>query len=409
MTRAIASRSRTRAPAPSVAAGRTGPGRTERRRQVDQASDLESDGLVQRGEAGRPARQCEASPDQFGDRPVGDGRLARIRPGAQDDPAVGADGRRHGLREPRLADPRLALEEDHAAIRTGGPPGRRDDGELAVAPDHRHRSARSAVALDPGPATDVGLAAPAPAEPPSRIASYRSVVSRSGATPSSRSNRATSSRYWWIAAPRSPGLGEEPDEPPLADLVERIELDPAAGDLDGALGIAGRRAARPPAAASRVATVRSTRVARAACQSSKAGLSRSAKPARNGPRARAAAASRSAGREDAASRSTSARSTDDAAGSSATCARPITRPASPTAVRSDDSVRRRAPRAASSSASGQNIAASSSRANGRPSAATSATMASALRVSTTIGRPATATSSGPRSRIASGVARRGIA
>ena len=40
-------------------------------------------------------------------------------------------------------------------------------------------------------------------------------------------------------------------------------------------------------------TMRSTRAARAACQSSKSGLSRSAKPARNGPRARAAAASRS--------------------------------------------------------------------------------------------------------------------
>ena len=87
----------------------------------------------------------------------------------------------------------------------------------------------------------------------------------------------------------------------------------------------------------------------------------------------------------------------------------MTSPASPTAVRSADSVRRRAPRAASSSASGQNIAASSSRANGRPSAATSATIASALRVSTTIGRPATATSSGPSSRIDSGATWRGIA
>jgi hypothetical protein len=58
---------------------------------------------------------------------------------------------------------------------------------------------------------------------------------------------------------------------------------------------------------------------------------------------------------------------------------------------------------------GQNIAASSSRAKGRPSAATSATMASALRVSTTIGHPATATSSGPWSRIDSGSTWRGIA
>ena len=67
----------------------------------------------------------------------------------------------------------------------------------------------------------------------------------------------------------------------------------------------------------------------------------------------------------------------------------------PTALRSADRVRRSAPRAASSSASGQNIAASSSRAYGRPSAATRATMASALRVSTLIGRPSTTTSSGP--------------
>ena len=77
-------------------------------------------------------------------------------------------------------------------------------------------------------------------------------------------------------------------------------------------------------------------------------------------------------------------------------------PAGPIADRSADSVRRSAPRAASSSASGQNIAASSSRANGRPSAATRATIASALRVSTTIGSPATMTSSGPSRRISSG-------
>ena len=87
----------------------------------------------------------------------------------------------------------------------------------------------------------------------------------------------------------------------------------------------------------------------------------------------------------------------------------MTNPDPPTAVRNAESVRRKAPRAASSSASGQNIAASSSRANGRPSPATRATIASALRVSTTIGRLPTAISSGPSRRMASGGAARGIA
>ena len=61
----------------------------------------------------------------------------------------------------------------------------------------------------------------------SRIDSYRSVVSRRGATPSSRSNSATSERYWRMAPARSSVRGEKLDEPPLAGLVERIELDAA--------------------------------------------------------------------------------------------------------------------------------------------------------------------------------------
>ena len=58
------------------------------------------------------------------------------------------------------------------------------------------------------------------------MASYSSVVSRRGATPSSRSNSATSSRYWRIAPAAVAGAGEQLDEPALPELVERIELDP---------------------------------------------------------------------------------------------------------------------------------------------------------------------------------------
>ena len=146
------------------------------------------------------------------------------------------------------------------------------------------------------------------------------------------------------------GERQQLDEPPVAELVERVQLDATAGRLDGPGGVAGGGLGPSPAGRAASPTERSTRTARPACQSSNAGLSRSAKPARNGPRARAAAASRSAGRAEAARRSSSARSTLAAVGSSATCVRPMSKPAGPTADRSADSVRRRAPRAASSSA-----------------------------------------------------------
>ncbi len=85
--------------------------------------------------------------------------------------------------------------------------------------------------------------------------------------------------------------------------------------------------------------------------------------------------------------------------SRSTRVRSITSAPSPIAARSVESVRRRAPRAAVSSESGQSSAASSSRAYGRPSAASIARIATALRVSTTRGRSSTSTSGGPRSRI----------
>ena len=79
-------------------------------------------------------------------------------------------------------------------------------------------------------------------------------------------------------------------------------LRPAAATAPGVSPAASRASANR---SRRSATVRSTRAARAACQSSKFGLSRREKPARNGPRARAAARSRSASRDELPNRSTS--------------------------------------------------------------------------------------------------------
>ena len=242
----------------------------------------------------------------------------------------------------------------------------------------------------------------------SRIASYSSVVVASGATPSSRSSMDTVVRYWRMAPARSP--------PRASAAISRCRAGSSSGSSSTSrVAAAIAPAASPPSSAavtrrSSTSTMRrSTVTARVARQSSKSGLSRSENPARNGPRARAAAAANEDGSAALVPASSAARSsqTPSPCCASATVALSTRSQRSPSAERSTDSVRRSALRADSSSDSGQNSAASSSRAYGRRSTASRATMADALRVSTRIGSPSTWISSGPRTRISSDIARNG--
>ena len=192
------------------------------------------------------------------------------------------------------------------------------------------------------------------------MASYRAVVSASGSTPSSRSRTATHARYWRTAPARSPAAARS--------SIRRTCADSSSGSRSirrPAAAIAPARSPSPSSASmsrsSTRPTVRSTDAARAARQSSNSGLSRSVNPAMNGPRANLAAAARSAGFPEAPSVSSRPTSTSWCAGTSATCCRSTRRTSGPTAPRSTDSVRRRAPRAEASSASGHRSAASSSR------------------------------------------------
>ena len=121
------------------------------------------------------------------------------------------------------------------------------------------------------------------------MASYSSVVSASGVTPSSRSRTATVARYWRIAPARSP--------PRASAAISRRRAGSSSGSsstrrsaADIAVAVSPSASAADARRSSTWTTFRSTVTARVARQSSKSGESRIEKPARNGPRARAAAA-----------------------------------------------------------------------------------------------------------------------
>ncbi len=443
---AIPSRSRT--PSARAVGGRPTPVDPQRWRQVDQPADLEPGALVERREPLRPAREGQAGTEQLRDR---DRRRSAASPGIpttrEHGPARIPDGRGDRLGEPGLADPGLAFDDRQPAVRADRPPRPEDRGEL----DRRGTGEGQALAscratCGPRPArpradehgrvdarraaVTTGRPRPAAARRPGRPVAAAGGRTRSrdrtslrGSRRTARSSRAAAGRPARGRTTRrvrgtgrsrrlDPRPGEHLDQPALPALVERVELHPPAGGLHGARR--GRRRAergRPQAARGASPTVRSTRPARAACQSSKAGLSRTLNPARNGPRARAAAASRSAGSPEAARRSTSARSTHVASGSSATRARSISqRRRSPTALRNADSVRRSAPRAASSSRvrpehRGELVPRERPPLGSRRARRSRAPCAYRRRRR----RPPTSTSSGPRRRIRSAGSTAGIA
>ena len=181
-----------------------------------------------------------------------------------------------------------------------------------------------------------------------------------------------------VAGPR-----EERHQPAVGGLVERVELHPAAGGVDRQRPC--RRRPRPRRRAGRGrARPCARRPWRAWHASRRTPGCRAARSRRATGRAPHRRPRRSARRsEDPAARSTSRRSTCSPAVLELDAGRGRRRShRSPSAARSTDSVRRRAPRADMSSASGHSSAASSSRAKGRRSTTSRARIACALRVST---------------------------
>ena len=214
-------------------------------------------------------------------------------------------------------------------------------------------------------------------------------------------------RYWRMAPPGHRAR-ESGHQPPACGLVERIQLHEPRGGRDRRRGIAALLRRRDEALqhlddsplhgdGTRGPPV----VEVGAVPEREPGEERAAREGR-GLRQRG----RIAAWMPASSAARSSH-TPSPCGASATVDRSTRSHRSPSAERSTDSVRRSALRADSSSDSGQNSAASSSRAYGRRSTASSATIADALRVSTRIGSPSTWTSSGPRTRISSDMARNG--
>ena len=173
----------------------------------------------------------------------------------------------------------------------------------------------------------------------------------------------------------------------MAGLVQRIEVEPARGGGDRAGQVAGRLVRRGESVQdAQHGPLDGDGARRPPIVEVRAVAQVEARPGTGRGRGPAAAASER--RPSERGESLELREVDAHAivGSSATRAR-STRTVPPPDRRAEvDSVRRSAPRAADSSASGHSRAASSSRANARPSAARSARMAIALRVSTTSGR-----------------------
>jgi len=335
------SRSRTRAPGASgaidgaEAAGRSPAGRSTRRPR--------SARVVSSSDARRPAPSDVARPARRGRRP---GRTrSRPRPDSpgrrETTPSAVRTVVAEDIGQPRLADAGLALEQDHPSVALGGAPGRHHRLELASRPTN---GKESIPASGPTVAAGAGVSTlGSRSNRPSRIASYSSVVSRSGATPSSRFRTPRPARGTAGSPPvRSPAAKKELDQTAAAQ-ARRAGRARHAGSPPPRL----RRRRLPPAErntgdrAERHGPLDTGCPRRLPIVEGGAVAEREASQER--PAARAAAVSRSAKAKDPASRSKSARSTPVAAKSTATWVRPISNPASPSADRSADRVRRSAP------------------------------------------------------------------
>ena len=185
--------------------------------QGDEPLDLAQRRRRQAGQRGRGARVGEAGAEQLDDRGVRDRALGRRRrgPRARGRPTAEIDSASASASRdlPIPASPvSTATRPRGVAASVGGD----ERGQLRVAPDHRqaggsHRQGRDVRGcsrcrpVDRRRRRDRGpIVAAVAGSWASRIASYRSVVSASGATPSSRSRTATPARYWRMAPARSP-------------------------------------------------------------------------------------------------------------------------------------------------------------------------------------------------------------
>ena len=296
-------------------------------------------------------------------------------PGCEDASARGRDRLGERLREPRLADPRLARRAPRrgreasprrwAATSAASSASRPTMGRRA---GRTGRAATSVAAADGGRSTaacrrDRGpIVAAAAGSWASRIASYRSVVSASGATPSSRSRTATPARYWRMAPARSPARASRAISWRRAGSSSGIEVE------RGETLRPSRRTGPPrPRPSSPAARARPRPVARRRPRASPANRrSPGCRGARTRPGTDHAPATPPGagprGRPRRRRPRAPQRSTWNPSPSRATADRSAMTQRPPSAERRTDSVRRSALRADSSSDSGHSIAASSSRA-----------------------------------------------
>ena len=108
-------------------------------RERDEARCLTEEVASHRPQARLCARPGEAGPDELHDRGERNARLARVGACRENRSAGGTDGVGEGVPEPRLADPRLALDEEEPAVRSRGPVCFDERGQLRLPADERNR------------------------------------------------------------------------------------------------------------------------------------------------------------------------------------------------------------------------------------------------------------------------------
>ena len=288
--------------------------------QGDEPLDLAQRRRRQAGQRGWGTRVGEAGAEQLDDRARRRScpRRRRLGPRGRDRPRTRRLGQR--LREPRLADSRLAREHGDSAERRRRVVRGDERGQLRVAPDDGQRAGRTGRAATSVAAAGAGPSTAAACEIGAGRCRRRRTPGRPGSPrtgPSSPPAARRPARARGRRPPPGTGGWHRPGRRPV-----RAGPSAGAGPVRRAdRGRAGetrqrwRRTCRPSASAvvasrsSTSPTSRSTATARVARQSSKSGLSRSEKPARNGPRASEAARRRPAWSPDEAAASRSARST----------------------------------------------------------------------------------------------------
>ena len=179
----------------------------------EQAGGVGSQCLIDGREVG-----LERVAQQRRDHSVGEPLLAGVGVRSQDPRAAGADRGDRFLREPGLADPRLALDHDERAVLRGGRVNVEQPRQLAAAPDERQLGSglRRRLGGDRGG----GRAAV------DRVVEVGGFAQRCHAELAIELPHAVAVLHQRVAA--SPGTRVEIDQAPMGGLVQRVERKPLA-------------------------------------------------------------------------------------------------------------------------------------------------------------------------------------